>query len=110
MARVEEEAYQISQPLQNSLSVRGGRGVRTNPVSLDILSAEMANVIMCSKIPSVTGLGASLRFCLQEEITLSSLSSVYHLSGVRGEKAALEKQLKLIDLLSPSPFVSVSDP
>lgn len=79
-------------------------------MSLDVLSAEMANVIMCSKIPSVTGLGASLRFCLQEEITSSSLSPVYYLSGVRGEKAALEEQLKLTDLLSPSPFVSVSDP
>ena len=109
-AWVEEEAYQISQPLQNSLSVRGGRRLRTNPESLDILSAEVANVIMCSKISSVTGLGASLRFCLQEEIPSSSLSPVNHLSGTGDEKAALEKQLKLLDLLSPSSFVSLSDP
>lgn len=108
-AWVKQEAYQISQSLRNSLSVQGERELRTKPVSLDILSAEMANVIMCSKISSATGLGASLQFCLQEEITSSCLSPANHLSGVECEKAALEKQLKLLDFLSPSLFVSLSD-
>lgn len=85
-------------------------GVRTNHVSSDVLPAEMVNVTMCSKASSVTGLGASFRLCLQEEVTSSSLSPVDHLSGAGGEKAALGKQLKLLNLLSPSLFVSLSDP
>lgn len=79
-------------------------------MSLDVLSANVADVIMCSKISTMPGLGALLQFCLLEEIASSSLSPVTHLSAVGGEKAALEKQLKLLHLLSPSVFVSVSDP
>lgn len=79
-------------------------------MSLDVLSANVADVIMCSKISTMPGLGALLQFCLLEEIASSSLSPVTHLSAVGGEKAALEKQLKLLHLLSPSTFVSVSDP
>lgn len=79
-------------------------------MSLDVLSAIVADVIMCSKISTMPGLGALLQFCLLEEIASSSLSPVTHLSAVGGDKAALEKQLKLLHLLSPSVFVSVSDP
>lgn len=75
-------------------------------MSLDVLSAKMVNVTMCSEASLVTG----LRLCLQEEINSSSLSQVNHLSVAGDEKAALEKQLKLLSLLSPSLFVSGSDP
>lgn len=110
MARIKEEAYHISLLFQNSLLFCRGRGVRSSPVSSDVLSANMADVIMCSKISPMQGLGALLQFCLLKEITSSSLSPVTHLSAVGGEKAALEKQLKLLHLLSPSTFLSVSDP
>lgn len=59
-------------------------------MSLDVLSANMVDVIMCSKISPMPGLGALLQFCLQKEITSSSLSPVTHLSAVGGKKAALE--------------------
>lgn len=110
MARIKEEACHISLLFQNSLLFCRGRGVRSNPVSSDVLSANVADVIMCSKISPMRGLGALLQFCLLKEITSSSLSPLTHLSAVGGEKAALEKQLKLLHLLSPSTFLSVSDP
>lgn len=109
MARIKEEADNISLLFQNSLSVCGGRGVRSNPLSFDVLSANEADVIMGSKISPMPGLGALLQFCLQKEIASSSLSSATHLSALGGEKAALEKQLKFLHLLSPSPLLSVSD-
>lgn len=110
MARIKEEVYHISLLFQNSLSVCGGRGVRSNPVSLDVLSANMGDVLMGSKISPMPGLGALLRFCLKKEITSSSPSPVTPLSALGDEKAALEKHLKFLHLLSPSPFLSVSDP
>lgn len=109
VARVKEEAFHIWLHFQNSLSVCGERGVRSKPVSLDVLSANVADVIMGSKISPMTRLGALLQFCLQKKIASSSPSPVTHLSAVGDEKAALEKQLKFLDLLSPSPFPSVSD-
>lgn len=45
MARIKEEAYHIWLLFQNSHSVCSGRGVRSNPVSLDVLSANVADVI-----------------------------------------------------------------
>lgn len=110
MAKIKAEVYHISLLFQNSLSVCGGRGIRSNPVSLDVLSDNVGNVLMGSKISPMPGLGVLLQFCLQKEITSSSLSPVTHLSALGGEKAALEKQLKFLHLLSPSPFLSVSDP
>lgn len=58
-AQFKEEAFLILQPLQNFVSVWDRRGVSTSPATLDVLSAEMANAIMCSNISSVAGLAAS---------------------------------------------------